>query len=274
MGLIGVFFVPHGSIILDPSKNGVPDTIQLIHDKMVKIGELIKELNPDICLVVTPHGISLSNDYGFYSNLKAEGTAEWEDEYKEYSVKIDLDQKRMNEIFQFLKENNFPVSTITSYASTVNSPLRWGEVVPLWFLRSIILKYVIMSIPTRRYDQPRQMIPELLKIGHYLSDYFASSNEKAIIIISGDLAHTHSQEGPYEFSEKAEQFDCLIEKWVKSGDKRLLLNDASEILDQALCCGYTGLVLLQGILEKTNLKSNFLIRAHPTYYGMLVASFS
>jgi AmmeMemoRadiSam system protein B len=131
-----------------------------------------------------------------------------------------------------------------------------------------------MSIPTRRYDQSRQMIPELLKIGHYLSDYFASSNEKAIIIISGDLAHTHSQEGPYEFSEKAEQFDSLIEKWVKSGDKRLLLNDASEILDQALCCGYTGLVLLQGILEKTNLKSNFLIRAHPTYYGMLVASFS
>lgn len=51
MDIIGVLFVPHGSVILDPSKNGLPETIQLIHDKMVKIGELIKDLNPDICSV-------------------------------------------------------------------------------------------------------------------------------------------------------------------------------------------------------------------------------
>ncbi len=69
-------------------------------------------------------------------------------------------------------------------------------------------------------------------------------------------------------------FDQLIEKWVITGDKTLLLSGAKNILDEALCCGFPGLIILQGLLEKSNLNPRFLIRAHPSYYGMLIASFT
>lgn len=136
------------------------------------------------------------------------------------------------------------------------------------------MKYIIMTLPTRRYDQAKEMIPELLNLGTSLVDYFDKSDKRTIALISGDLAHTHSQDGPYKFSEKAEEFDQIIEHWVITGDKNLLLSGAKNILDEALCCGFPGLIILQGLLEKSNLNPRFLIRAHPSYYGMLVASFT
>ncbi|MFX0087296.1 MAG: hypothetical protein ACFFAU_16720, partial [Candidatus Hodarchaeota archaeon] len=240
----------------------------------VEISEKIQQLNPDICLLVTPHGISLSHDYGFYINLIAEGTAEWENEYKEFKVKIDLDQEETKKLCLFLEKHNLPISTISSFSTSESIPLRWGEVVPLWFLREINLKYMIMSIPTRRYDQAKDMIPELGSLGRHLSTYFSNLDKKVIILISGDLAHTHSSESPYGFSQKAEEFDILIENWIKTGKKELLVKTAAEILDQALCCGFTGLIILQGILQNIDFKSNLIIRINPTYYGMLLASFT
>jgi aromatic ring-opening dioxygenase LigB subunit len=272
--LLGVFFVPHGSIILDPTRNGIPPSARTIYKNMVEISQNIQQLKPDICLLVTPHGISLSHDYGLYFNLKAEGTAEWENDYKEFAVKIDLDQEETKKISQFLEKSSFPVSTITSYANSESIPLRWGEAVPLWFLKEINLKYIIMSIPTRRYDHTKAMIPELENLGGHLSTYLTTLEKRAIILISGDLAHAHSVGGPFGFSVKAEEFDLLIEKWVKTRKKRLLVKKAAEILDQALCCGFPGLIILQGILENTPLESNLLFRGNPTYYGMLLASFT
>ncbi|MHA1967289.1 MAG: hypothetical protein ACW964_05765 [Candidatus Hodarchaeales archaeon] len=274
MVLIGSFFVPHGSIILDPSKEGISDSAKQIHSEMVDLSKIIRDLKPELCFLVTPHGISLSNDYGLYANQIAEGTAEWENEYNDFKVKINIDHEETKKIYEFLIYFRFPVSTITCFTGSVNIPLRWGEAVPLWFLREIDMKYIIMSLPTRRYDQAKEMIPELLNLGSSLIDYFDKSEKRIIALISGDLAHSHSHDGPYKFSEKAEEFDQIIEKWVKTGNKNLLLSRAKDVLDEALCCGFPGLIILQGLLEKVELKRKFFIRAHPTYYGMLVASFT
>lgn len=274
MVLIGSFFVPHGSLILDLSKVGISDSTKQIHLEMVKISQKIRELNPELCFLITPHGISLSNDYGLYANQTAEGTAEWENEYHNYKVEINLDQDETRTLFKFLTNLSIPVSTITCFSAGVHTPLRWGEAVPLWFLKEIDMKYIIMSLPTRRYDQAKEMIPELMNLGSSLVEYFNKSDKKIIALISGDLAHTHSQDGPYKFSEKAEEFDQIIEQWVITGAKNLLLSGAKNILDEALCCGFPGLIILQGLLEKSNLNPRFLIRGHPSYYGMLVASFT
>jgi aromatic ring-opening dioxygenase LigB subunit len=274
MVLVGSFFVPHGSLILKPSEEGISDSAKQIHTAMVRINKKIQNLNPELCFLITPHGISLSNDYGLYTNQTAKGTAEWENEYHNFKAEINLDQDETRKLFKFLVNLSIPVSTITCFAAGVHTPLRWGEVVPLWFLKEIDMKYIIMSIPTRRYNQAKEMIPELMNLGASLFEYFNKSDKRIIALISGDLAHTHSQDGPYRFSEKAEEFDQIIEQWVKTGDKNLLLTGAKNILDEALCCGFPGLIVLQGLLEKSNLSPKFLIRSHPSYYGMLVASFT
>ena len=44
---------------------------------------------------------------------------------------------------------------------------RWGEVIPIHFMHSKHARLVILSQPSRRYDNDVVMIPELLQLGRY-----------------------------------------------------------------------------------------------------------
>ncbi|MFW9778898.1 MAG: hypothetical protein ACFFE8_08590 [Candidatus Heimdallarchaeota archaeon] len=275
MVITSAFILPHGSMILDPSKEGIPEQIGSLYNAMRLVSDKIAKTMPDLIFLSTPHGIALDNDYGLYANQSARGTAVWDEEYGEYEVQVPLDQDITEQCYQWLKKHVIPVSKITCFAQKVSIPLRWGEVVPLWFLKDTNTKYLIMSQPTRRYDQAKSMIPELRKMGHLLAEFFQKMQKSITVIISGDLAHTHMQEGPYGYSKTAEVFDGLIQKWIMSNGKNqtLLFDKATKVLDEAMACGFTGLVLLQGILEKISLKSELHASGHPTYYGMTVATF-
>ncbi|MHA1971897.1 MAG: hypothetical protein ACTSW1_02820 [Candidatus Hodarchaeales archaeon] len=272
MVLKNVFVLPHGSMILNPLKTNIPESAKELNAKMNEISRAIASIDPDLCILITPHGIALSHDYGLYMNRTASGSAEWEGEWNEFEVKIDIDLDKTTELFNVFKKDNLPVSTITCYSSNVNAPLRWGEVVPLWFLRNISSKFIILSLPTRRYNQVKMMTSELERLGMNLASFVERLPEKTIILISADLAHTHDPKGPYGFSEKAEIFDTIIEEWLTSGlKKELLIDQAADILDEALACGYAGFVVLQGIIENHNIETRVLTRSHPSYYGMTVA---
>jgi hypothetical protein len=43
---------------------------------------------------------------------------------------------------------------------------RWGEVIPLIFIRDLVnTKVIVLSQPSRRYNQSVSMIPELIELG-------------------------------------------------------------------------------------------------------------
>jgi len=129
-------------------------------------------------------------------------------------------------------------------------------------------------MPTRR-NQPVPLLPELIDLGHHLSDYLEQLSQRVAIVVSSDLAHTHLECGPYGYSPTAEPFDQACGRWARTLDPEPLLITAAGLVDEALSCGYTGLVLLHGILERVNVewKPELLANHHPTYYGMLVARF-
>ncbi len=271
--LVGAFILPHGSMILNPEKKNLPQGAKDLHYAMQKVRKLIENLNAELCVLITPHGFCLNEDFGLYFNEKAAGTAEWEGEYKEYQVEVQLNRKLTQKLFNDLKEEGIPVSTIVSYTSNAAFPLRWGEVVPLYFLKKISLNYMIISIPTRRYEHGLEMIPELQTMGKFLKDFIENLEERIIVIISADLAHTHSHDGPYSFSTTAAQFDNYIEEYIKTQEETFLLEKAGNILNQALACGFAGIVISQQLLLNSGLQAKILIRNHPSYYGMMIVTY-
>lgn len=275
MPLVGAFILPHGSVILDPGKRGIPKQAISLHNAMVGVSNTIASLRPDLIFLTSPHGVSLSHDFGIYLNAGGSGTAEWNNEYKEYKVQVKFDQRQANRLLEYLREKGHFMSGISMFSAAVDAPLRWGEAVPLWFLRELPeeIKYIVMTQPIRRYHEAEKMISESLTLGKNLKSFFESLDEKTIVIISADLSHTHSDDGPYGFSETAEAFDNLIEQWASTLDEDILLRKASLTLKKALCCGYVGFVILQGMLEKTDFRANILARSNPTYYGMMVAEY-
>ena len=66
-------------------------------------------------------------------------------------------------------------------------------------------------------------------------------------------------------------------RWVQNLQEAELTETAAKYVNAAKSCGYTGLVMLQGMLQSDphkQWKSTLLALGHPSYYGMMVASFT
>ena len=139
------------------------------------------------------------------------------------------------------------------------------------------------SMPTRRYVQSgAPMTDELLQLGADLGDVLEAMPQRVAVLISSDLAHTHLASGPYGYSEAAVPFDLAIGQWGSTLEDRPLLDTAKSLVASALSCGYTGLVMLHGMLTRSKMakdnpwqpmKGGPFALEHPTYYGMMVAGF-
>lgn len=276
MPIIASYIVPHGALILNPQD---PKSAKL-NTAMQQISQEIHELAPDVVFLSTPHGIANSYDFCLYNNERASGTAEWLGDYKEYSVDVPLHTQIVDEIVvQINALVNNAVSSITAFSKGESIPLRWGEVIPLWFLQQNQWKqqfqYVIMSQPTRRYTQAKAMVTEMKRLGRNLWEYFRGRDEKIVVLISGDLSHCHDAEGPYGFSPDAEVFDTAMNAWVADPTSKSAFLILQNTIDTALSCGFTGFSMLFGMLEQYEGKliSQVLANEHPSYYGMLVARF-
>ena len=61
MPLVGGAILPHGALILDPSRREMSATLSAaaaeLHDACVKAADEIEALQPDIVLLYTPHGL-------------------------------------------------------------------------------------------------------------------------------------------------------------------------------------------------------------------------
>jgi aromatic ring-opening dioxygenase LigB subunit len=135
-GLIGIAYLPHGTMILDPSRADLPKNAELLHSSCLKISEKIAQLNPDLLILLTPHGLNLHHAFNIYqpgvSDGRASGTAEWNHEWTNYSVDVELDGDTSRDLHSYLKQHLTNVEGMLAFGG-LSAPLRWGEVVPLYF---------------------------------------------------------------------------------------------------------------------------------------------
>ncbi|XP_070542101.1 protein CA_C1420-like [Ptychodera flava] len=287
--IIGAFVLPHGGIALDPSHfNTTNETSKAqaiaLHKAANDVGRKIRNLNPEVVFLSTPHGIADMNDYLLYMNSAAFGFADTDNCQCPpccFNLTASLDFQLSQEILEKIGDRHkLNVSGVSGFGPPGNAglfPLRWGEVIPLFFVgNSNKTKSVIMSQPSRRYNHSPQMIPELLRLGGLLYSVLHSTKKDVVIVISADLAHTHDKDGPYGYSPAAEPFDQACGAWASTLEEDSLLETAASLVDDALSCGYTGLVMLHGLLRSAELSTwrpHLYANYHPSYYGMMVAEF-
>jgi aromatic ring-opening dioxygenase LigB subunit len=275
--MLGSFILPHGALVLDPhhdlnlrSKDGVDDrplqNATELHNACTNAAQRIADLDPDLIILTTPHGISLEEDFGIYLNNEAKGTAEWREEYTSFTAHVTIDTSASKALIKYLKDSNnkqaMRVQGIISFTSSEPAPLRWGEAIPLYFVDTLQKsskkpKYIIITMPARRVNA-HEMTSELHELGrqihHFISSDSTVCSQKTVFVVSGDLAHTHTVSphlsiGYYPSpSETAQQFDNAIQKWIETGESKYLIEDARSVLTQALSCGYTGFVIVSTII--------------------------
>ena len=267
-------------------------------------------MKPDIVVLHTPHGISLSKSVGVYMNSKAKGNALWNEKWDDFEVDVPLDTELATKIIQHFEQEGIDAQGVNSFART-EAPLRWGEVVPLWYLERQFKKsgkqpkYAILSQSLKKGD----FLQEKMAIGASLERFLSKVDKRVVFAVSGDLSHAHSHsysDIPLYLpdprwnmpkSDHAQIFDRAVEGWANGSDPALIeldiqlpsndcsiwnitvakewLQQAVTLQSKALSCGIGGFVVLQGILSRCNapIHSQVLGRFAPTYYGMAAIVF-
>ena len=367
--LVGVAFLPHGTMILDPTRPDLPAPARILHSHCMAIGSRIAALSPTLFLLSTSHGLMLQQSAAIYQpyipNATAEGSSEWKEQWADYRVKVRLDGDESGRLLQHLRAKHeesatrsdseaerLPVEALVCFAG-LSTPLRWGETVPLHFALHDILKQQrttssTFAAPPRSTDtassascpsviilsQPglgvteaeraafRPRVPQLLfNLGRDVREYLTAAphlqHHRIVLIISGDLAHCHGwadgtpeiyrpdpsyAELPRKGKAEAKLFDAAVSRWITGGgkaeqwklDRAIIADEAGGMEKEASSCGYTGLLMLQGLIDSDTLAmadagtdssspaasagggssdwllSDFTLQL-PTYYGMMTA---
>lgn len=243
---------------------------------------MMQELDPDLVFLSTPHGLRLSRDFGVAVSPFALGSAtigqdtqSTNETYTLTTPRVPLDSETSSSLVGKLK--GFNVSAIEVPPGSLY-PLGWAEVIPLMVLPTLPNRTLLWSHPIRRYNESQSMIPELLELGRGIRKFLDELPLRVVVLISGDLAHTHRPDGPYGYSSTSSLFDTAVGHWASDPchNAHYLLETARDLVPSALSCAFTGLVLLHGMLpcDTQVVVSSVQVNTNVTYFGMMVANMS
>ena len=127
MSLIHACIAPHAGDLIDDMNK-----VALTRKSMNEMGATLEALNPDVVVIVNPHGFRVSNAMNIAITEKA--FAYWSPDVKLY---FDVDTSLANVFADKAEEMSVPVVRYIYGASGGDScyvPLDWGAVVPLYFM--------------------------------------------------------------------------------------------------------------------------------------------
>ena len=243
MPIVSCLVLPHGAMVFDGGEectssateriNALPtilkDDCQTLFRACREAANMVKATKPEVIFLNTPHGICLSNSHCVYLNTRAKGNAEWNEQWTEYNVDIALDSELANAFLEHLQKDGIPAEGMRAF-SACEAPLRWGEVIPLWFFRDLTaggdsIKVVIFSNPFQKRRE-KQPLTEVTKVGRSIEKFLSGLEKQVLYIVSGDLAHSHKTDCTLPLyladprwnmptSDVALTFDLCIEHWLK-----------------------------------------------------------
>jgi aromatic ring-opening dioxygenase LigB subunit len=103
MVFIGAALLPHGPMILDPTMEEAPSGVDELHTAAKFAGDYIRDHEPDIVVLATPHGLNISDSIGIYASSVAAGSAEFNRHWREYKVSVNLNEDFATEIYEHLQ---------------------------------------------------------------------------------------------------------------------------------------------------------------------------
>ena len=235
--VVGAAVLPHGDFAYDPTLVDDKNHSLELHKGAQRVGASIAALDPELIVVVTPHGMESERNFIFYGNTNGSGFAHLGDDLHNASfpgydvnLSVTMDPTTVKDVAASLVALNpsANVSTLLSFADSEAQALRWGEVIPL---RLVFDQYrpvpvgnadadantgttkmpnvIVWSVPSRRYTDSVSMVAsgELTGLGQHLGTVLEALSQSVVLLISADLAHTHLASGPYGYSKDAEPFD-------------------------------------------------------------------
>jgi aromatic ring-opening dioxygenase LigB subunit len=231
VSIVFAAIAPHGDVELAAE----------LREAMEELGRRFDAAQPDVTVVVTPHGVHVD---GHFAVVTAGKVGEWETD---------------REAAAALREAPLPLLGVSYGGNDLSSaefPLDWGTEVPLGFMRP---PRVVVVSPAR--DLP---LEEHVRLGEAI----AGLSGRVALIAGADHGHAHDAGGPYGFHPAAAEYDARLQDVL--GSQQLDFLPLADLADDAKADSLWQLLVLQGAVGEAS-QADVLAYAAPTYYGMLVA---
>ncbi len=254
MVLDRIYMIPHGDEIID-QPNGESRRMNS------EISGISHEDHSDVIVILSPHGINLSRNIGIIN------TERFKSNTRLKSVNLDeywVNERRLCEkIIGETGDIGEEVRYVTYSGDESVFPIDFGTAIPLHFFSRREIVVVGQSRKVRNEDQ--------ISFGSMLAKAIMNYERKVSVIFSADQAHTHSREGPYGYSPRADQYEQILRRCLEENNFSAMENIDPEIVEEGKPDSYWNILVMDGLLKQSGKSMRFIYGYVEKYFGMMLA---
>jgi aromatic ring-opening dioxygenase LigB subunit len=281
---------PHGFPIIPDLSEDAEGGLQT-REAMLEMGRRFAEARPDVIFIAGPHGVRVNGFVSLADVGRGAGTLHWDGKKVEMNIPVDMEMTAA--INKRARGRGVPVAEVGYGGSNPASsvlPLDWGIMTPIWFTghsrnqegRGHVLADLYSGLldedqgPPVVIANPSRMIPREMNVefGRAVAEAAQGSDKRVGFIASCDWAHSHSEDGPYGFHPDARKMDETVVNAIKDNEPARLISLDDQFVKNSAIDGLWQLLMLAGVMDIVPMDVDFLSYEAPTYYGMIVATYT
>ena len=247
--------LPHPPLILPEIGRGEEQKILHTIEAYQTIANDIARIKPETIVLVSPHAPMFRD--GFFL---AQGTEDTGDMGR-------FNTPQLHYTYSIDEEFNDALTKLSPDIRPSVMELDHGSIVPLALIKETYndFKLVRIGISGLNREHHRELGKAIQHIANQLK-------RKTVFIASGDLSHRLKADGPYGFNPDGPRFDQKVKHIIASNQFDELFDLPSNQCHEAGECGYRSLLVLAGVMDTLEIKSEVLSYEAPFGVGYLCAS--
>ncbi|BCJ86599.1 AmmeMemoRadiSam system protein A [Effusibacillus dendaii] len=266
MGLL----MPHAAVVLPEVGGEDAAQVRVSYDAMLRIAREASELQPDIVVVVSPHGPVFADAFAVWGGQRIAGNLS---EFGASQIHVDcrLDQEVRELLLMRCTDrriNAFELEESTAREYGLARELDYGVVVPFYFLQKSGLEAPVLHIAVSGLSRF-----EHYRLGMAIGDVLTDLGRRAVVIASGDCSHRLTDDAPAGYHTDGARFDKLLRHWVETSNVAEILFADEELVANAAEDVLRPLSVLFGCFDRCQISLRIISYEGPFGVGYLTASF-
>lgn len=268
MSIVFCSIAPHPPIVIPEVGRGRDQEVQKTQETMLELGRLLNDKDPEVLVLITPHGPVFSDAVAIYKLQRMKGDLS---RFGTPEVTIEITNHPLSDMI-IEEAQKKGISVVGLNEDLVNrlglsEGLDHGAIVPLYFLKKagVDIPVVIISMGMLPYL-------ELYRLGTIISEAATRINCRTAVLASSDLSHRLTRDAPSGYHPDGERFDREVVRLVGDGDIEALITLDPEMVENAGECGLRPIIIALGTVDGLEIKSSVLSYQCPFGVGYMVAS--
>ncbi|MDN5299899.1 MAG: hypothetical protein PWP51_2452 [Clostridiales bacterium] len=264
------YFMPHAPVFLPNIGVSEAPRVKMTFDAMHEVGKRVASQAPETIVVISPHGprftdaIAIHDQNRYQGDLKAFGDFDHTFSFEKDTAYI----RALMGCNQAANKRFFALKDAHYQQFDLDTALDHGVLVPLYFITQYYRNFKLVCLSDADFSPI-----ELIESGKLLREAADRIGRKVLVIASGDLSHTLSDQGPYQYKPASAIVDNAVCEAIETSGIEHLGALSPETVVEAAICGLGSLWLLLGIYEDIAYQSKCLSYQGPFGVGYAVAEF-